>query len=259
MSNMHNFVARQLCEYQSIFPTVAAVLDQLLFTIGNGYDVRDGMITDGRRRIDKYPKMNERQWNELIQECHDKEAKFSLQFAHIDDIRPERKAERLQRLVEDCAQYYPRSVSDADFTEEALLADLRKMSKKYEDEFGGRTHTYYLRPYPLSTKYSDVYNLSEQTPRWLLQIAQNLCNAWVTFLQEELDCGHVWLPPSQRVKTPEDIQIEETTRELLDEMGIPPAKDYKEPMRDYGDEEYTRQHQQMLKELSAKFAKMLEA
>jgi hypothetical protein len=259
MNNIHNFVARQLCEYQSIYPTVAAILDHLLFTIGNGYGIRNGMITDGKRPINLYPKLNKRQWDELIQQCHDKEAQFSLQYARFDDRTEEGKKERLQRLVEDCAKYYPRSVSDADFTEEALLADLHKMNARHDEEFGRGTHTYYLRPYPLSTKYSDVYNLNEQTPRWFLQIALNLCNAWVTFLQEELDSGHVWVPFSQRVKTPEDIQIEETTQELLDEMGLPPAKEYKEPERDYGDEGWTKQHLEMLKELSAKFTKMLEA
>ena len=45
----------------------------------------------------------------------------------------------------------------------------------------------YLRPYPLSVEYSDIYNLNENTPKWFLEIALNFCNAWIAFLYEAIE------------------------------------------------------------------------
>lgn len=205
MNNIHNFVNRQLCEYQSIFPTVASLLEHLLFVIGNGYDFIDGMIVCDHRdgsnqdvRIDEFPEMTSEAWDQLIKKCHEKEAKFATQFAieygsRFADIFPAR--DHAADLAEKCAKYKSVAVNDSQFTEESLYADLRNTAgerKQDEDYWGDEV---LFRPYPLSTNYSDIFHLDEKTPAWFLQIALNLCNAWVRFLTEELEAGNVYKEP----------------------------------------------------------------
>ena len=83
MQGFFNYVNRQLCEYHSIFPTAARLLDHLLFVNGTGLDVsvKHRMIMDGRKRIDQYPEMTDDKWQKLIADCHAKERKFALQYA----------------------------------------------------------------------------------------------------------------------------------------------------------------------------------
>jgi len=190
MGNIHNFANRQLCEYTSIFPTVAALLDHLLFTIGNGYDCVDGMIVCDHRdgsnqsmRIDEFPEMTDEEWNTLIKECHAKEQRFADEWA--------KHSKRLAKkyVEENCARYKRISVDDSMFTEESLFKDLLKQQADYHKQYKGLNS--YLRPYPLSEKYSDIYHLNENTPVWFLQIAINLCSAWVQFLTNALDIRDV--------------------------------------------------------------------
>jgi len=219
MSNIHNFTNRQLCEYQSIFPTVAALLDHLLFTIGNGYefDPEWGLpYYDGGRGprtkpifIDKYPRMTPKRWEKLIVDCHAKELEWHIQWnsdtdrvesamvrtPELVDFLREDKERREKRLTEKCAKYKPVSVSDDDFTEEAFYQDLRDMVEERIREKHYWMDEVMLRPYPLSENYAKIYKLNEKTPKWFLQIGLNLCRAWVRFLNEELAAGNVWTKP----------------------------------------------------------------
>lgn len=244
--NIHNFANRNLCEYASIFPTVASLLDQLLFTVGNGYefDEGSGMIFDAAGvRIDEYPKMTKAKWDKLIAACHAKELKWAENFSRGEPIDEE-------YLAENCKRYKIVNVDDTMFSHYALYNDLvHKQAERQEDSFNDS----YLRTYPLSEKYSDVYNLNANTPKWFLQIALNLCKAWVQFLNEEIANNHVWIKPSLRVKTAESIANAAAMSDLFDAIKADPAYDgwlnkTKEAESDYGDLTWTTRHRDMLVE-----------
>lgn len=254
--NIHNFTNRNLCEYASLFPTVAALLDHLLFTVGNGYDVDDrtGMIVDGGNvRIDKYPKITQKQWGELIAQCHEKERGFAERFSR-DGVVDE------EHLVQNCTRYKIINVSDNDFTEDAIYADLRSMVEERTKERGYWGDEVMLRPYPLSEQYSDVYDVNANTPAWFLQIVLNLCRAWVRFLTEELEAGRVWIKPSLRVKTEEDIAQAAIAEKLISEiLGESSTAEYKEPESDYADVTWTTRHRDMLVERVQQLEGLLSA
>jgi hypothetical protein len=245
MNNIHNFANRQLCEYASIFPTVASLLGHLLFTNGNGYSVCDGMIVDGSNvRIDEYPKMTDAAWDVLIAKCYAKERQFAEQFARGKPINE-------TELAEDCAIYQRHSVTDSDFSVPALLADLFVKMEQRQEQFPSRE--YYLRPYPLSKGYADVFRLNEKTPTWFLQIAYNFCIVWEMFLTKEIETGHVWLPPSQRPK----VELTEAQKNVAKGMkdlfaSIKSDSSYDgwldkpEPESDYADMEWTTEHRDLI-------------
>lgn len=240
MSNIHNFANRQLCEYTSIFPTVASLLDHLLFTNGNGYSFRNGMIVDSNNvRIDEYPEMTDAEWDKLLAACYSKERIFAQEYS---SGRPINEVE----LAEDCAKYQRVSVSDADFSIPSLLADLLVMEETYQETYKLRDQDHFLRPYPLSKGYAEIYRLNEKTPKWFLQIGFNICAVWTQYLTKEIETGHVWLPPSQRPKvepTAEQIAQAEGMKSLFDMLKA--DKDYDgwldkpEPTSDYGDLHWT--------------------
>ncbi len=241
--NIHNFANRNLCEYASIFPTVAALLDHLLFTIGNGFDFDEdsGMIFDNGKRIDEYPKMTKAKWDKLIAACHAKELKWAEQFGRG-------KPEDAEQLAEDCAKYKIVNVNDVAFSEDALYNDLVRLQAERRTDFLVDTH---LRPYPLSEKYSDVCNLNANTPEWFVQIALNFCKAWVHFLNEAIANNDVWIKPSLRPKTAESVQHAAAMSALFDEIKADPAYDgwannTKEPERDYADFDWTVTHRDMI-------------
>lgn len=212
-----NFANRQMCEYASIFPTTVALLDHLLFTIGNGYtvDPESGMIVDmGGERIDEVPPMTPEDWVKLIEYCKKKERDFAVEFARGETINED-------RLAKKCEQYYPRNVTEHDFTEQKFFEDIVACDQKCKSAKWGEKH---YRPYPLSERHSDIYNLNENTPAWLIKIALNLCNAWVRFLTQAIETGDVC-----------------TSKE-----------------HDYADMKFTARHRDMLAELSSTLASMLE-
>lgn len=242
MDNIYNFTNRQMCEYATIFPTVASLLDHLLFTIGNGFDVdeKTGMFLSGDTLINEYPEMTDKEWDMLIAECHAKERKFAEQYKHgcVDE----------EQLAEDCKVYARVSVNDQSFTEDALYADIVAMQQRQLKEFSVDT---YHRPYPLSTSFSDIYNLNDNTPRWFIQIALNFCNAWVRFLNDAISNNDVWEPMSQ-----EDL---DKSTEYEISIGLLPVGYKKEntKQRDYADMEYTVKHRDMIAALARKFEQRL--
>lgn len=185
MSNIYNFANRQLCEYQSIFPNTAALLDHLLFTIGNGYDfdARTGMITDlGGVSLDRCPHMTQDDWRDLIEHCHSKERQFAVQFASRFDEQPDEG-----KLQEKFAKYQPQNVNETHFTMESLLKDIQTTDAERKRTRYGSKH---YRTYPLCN-YSKIFYLNDQTPAWFLQIAVNFCNAWIEFLSQAIVIGDV--------------------------------------------------------------------
>ncbi len=212
--NIRNFTNRQLCEYQSIFPTVASLLEHLLFVIGNGYTLNPatGMIMgESGVAISDYPTMTPEEWATLIQDCHNKEREYKVRFGNGRAINEE-------QLALDCAAYKVVSVDDSAFSEQALYEDLQNKQTERRVESHYWLEEVYLRPYPLSEKYSDIFNLNENTPVWFLQIALNLCNAWIRFLSEAIETNDVWVPhePGNGPQTDyADINFTTTHRNML--------------------------------------------
>ena len=246
--NIHNFANRQLCEYASIYPTLASLLDHLLFTVGNGYDLDEdsGMIVDGDgMRIDKYPKMHSDAWNKLIAKCHAKERKWAEEFKRYGNSDGTIDEEY---LAKNCERYKIINVDDSMFTEDALYAELIS-TKALLNKDAYRMDDYH-RPYPLSEKYSDVFNLNVNTPEWFVQIALNLSKAWVRFLNEEIADNNVWIKPSLRKKKVNPL-FAAAMADLFDDIKADPAYDgwadnTEEPESDYGDLTWTTRHRDML-------------
>jgi hypothetical protein len=288
MKNIHNFANRQLCEYNSIFPNVASLLDHLLFTIGNGYEFDDliGLPyyqsrKDGRS-IAGYPRMTPVQWEKLIKTCHDKECGWDNQHGNMfDDLDSESKivdaapeeekagiiaelAEwrkkdkecREKRLADRLASYHPRSVTDADFTEEALYKQITELGSTFGDHYGSRE--YFIRPYPLSKDYAKIYKLNENTPKWFIQIGLNLCKAWVRFLTEEIAADHVWKKlPKKVIDSTTDKLVEDIINEVIGDTLVDTTKDYPEPEVDYADLTFTTKHRDMLADLVQRLSALM--
>jgi hypothetical protein len=248
MNNIHNFANRQLCEYASIFPTVAALLDHLLFTNGTGYEFDEacGMIyndgNNGPEYINQYAQLSDAEWDTLIAKCYQKQIDFAHRFGHGRPVD-------MVEVAEDCKIYKKQNISDEDFSEESLFNDLMKIAKKKST----RHYDSFVRPYPLSPGYAEIYNLNENTPEWLIKIAVNFCNAWVRFLDEELRIGNVWIQPSLRPATEESKLMAAELDKIMDDESISAyVANYKEPTRDYADAEYTTMHRNMLAEIAQK-------
>jgi hypothetical protein len=242
MSNIINFANRQLCEYAHIFPNVVALLDHLLFTIGNGYSFNEatGMIVGrGGKRIDEYPALTPEDWESLIRACHKYE----------DDSELRVRLDLPQEYIDGRKSVYKvQNVQESDFSEEALYQNIKAMAaERKSDEFD--MDDGFVRPYPLSEDFSDIYSINKNTPKWFLQIALNLCNAWVRFLNEELESGHVWTPPKPKNFKPERAAfLSNALGELiasLDEGNIEPKT------TDYSDATWTAKHRDMLSERAA--------
>lgn len=186
-TNIYAFSERMLCEYNSIFPTIAALLDHLLFTIGNGYEVDEvtGMLVDfDGTHIDEYPKLSDEDWEKLIADGHKKEDEYFSTFSK-DDKEP---SIFLEYLAAQKARYVKKNVTEDMFTEDSLYKDLLAQAELLKKE---TLTDPWLRPYPLSRDYSRIYYLNENTPTWFLEIAINFCKAWVRFLTNEIDTKNV--------------------------------------------------------------------
>jgi hypothetical protein len=247
--NIHNFANRYLCEYQSIFPNVACLLDHVLFTIGSGYeyDNRIGMIVDSSAcRIDQFPFMSDLDWGKLIADCHAKERGFAEKFAThspVDEIE----------LAEDCAKYRRVLVNDSLFSAEALYEQLQDMSRAKQVEADKQNrYPFFVRPYPLSAGYSHVFSLDEKTPTWFLQIALNFSKAWVRFLNNEIETGNVWVRPSLRLAPTEKqianaVAMGELFGMIRSDKGYDGwADNTKEPEVDYADLSWTTKHRDII-------------
>jgi len=209
MQGFFNYVNRQLCEYQSIFPDTVQLLDHILFTNGTGLhvDINTGMIYEGYsnkpRFIHEYPKMSSSAWEKLIEQCHDKERNFAERYK---DIMPETE----EYVAEQCAKYKQVSVDASMFSEEYLyntLLDTAQARAKDGD---------FLRPYPLTPGYANIFDLEENTHEWLLEIALNNCKAWERFLTEEINSNNVWINTRSDVQSDyADIQWTTKHRDMI--------------------------------------------
>jgi hypothetical protein len=262
--DIFNFANRQLCEYQTIFPSVVSLLDHLLFTNGNGYefDSKRGMIYgfEGNKKIyiDQYPEMNDTDWEALIIACHAKERKFHESYARASGID-------LGELAEDCAKYKRVSVTASMFSEDELYQQLREMARaKQMEAFESGRYPSFVRPYPLSPGYAEIFKLNEKTPGWFLQIAFNLCRAWVKFLDGEIKYNSIWVKPSLRpAPTEKQIANAEAMAELFEMIKADDGYDgwlnkaQKEPESDYADLSWTTKHRDLLAQQTQRLGELL--
>lgn len=197
MNNIINFANKRMCEYHTIFPNVARLLDHLLFTNGNGYDfdAERGMLYEGygknRKYIDSHKAMTDKQWDEYI-------ARLRLNIATEPHVlsgfySPEEMAERIKEDQD--------KIKRVDVTEEMfLIENLYKQLVATQIENAARyahltnlmgdEHSFY-RPYPFSPGYAKIYEINENSPQWLVQIGINFCAAWALFLANEVYTDHV--------------------------------------------------------------------
>lgn len=178
--NIHNFANRYLSEYTSIFPNVATLLDHLLFVVGNsfGFDEESGMIVDSEGcSIDAYNDMSDKEWDDLLSKCIEKEKKYAIRFNFTDAM-----------LEKNIALYKKVDISETAFSEDNLLSQIEHLDSIRKMRMYGDMH---YRPYPISKKHSLIYRLNESTPIWFLHIVLNFCNAWRRFLDARIETGDV--------------------------------------------------------------------
>lgn len=94
---------------------------------------------------------------------------------------------------------------------DGVMADLVKIKEDNE--------CMYVRPYPLSSSYSNVYEITEKSPRGLIWVAKEFCYAWFNYLTDGLREGDF----------------------------------YKGPEESYAGEEWTRKHCEAIRELAHQF------
>lgn len=213
MKQIFNFANRNLCEYAGIFPDTATLMEHMFFVIGNGYEIDEetGVFRErGGKLVTKSPKMTARSWAKLIAECKEKERTFLADFYRgkpVDEVK----------LAGICEKYYPRQVDEYNFSEAHFYTSIKRVAR---ERLESKCGTKFLRPYPLSEEYSAIFKLTENTPIWLVKIGYNLCMAWVRFLTEEIDKGHV-APDDKQRQSPSDgyatLRWTQTHRDMLSE------------------------------------------
>lgn len=214
MNGFYNYANHMLCEYATIFPTPERLVEHIFFVIGNGYNLADdGLIYYEGKSIGSYPTMSEDDWNKLLEKCKKKEEEWSVKFKYSENELED--AIKKYRVWNTSAEY---------FTAEAFFNQLNSYKQARGSEFEHRD--YYLRPYPLSHKYSIAYQLTNRSPKWIIELALNLTQAWVRFLDEEIK--------ARNFKVTTDGE------------------------RDYADEGWTLTHHEYLFELEKKLSGLLE-
>lgn len=193
---IYNFANRKLCEYASIFPDTATLMEHMFFVIGNGYEIdpETGIFAErGGDLITKSPKMTPKRWEKLIADCRQKEISFMQSYSQVETIDE-------AKLEARCQKYYPRYVDEYNFTEAHFYQSIKhKARERLESRWGSK----FVRPYPLSGNYSAIFKLDEKSPAWMVQLGYNLSKAWVKFLSEEIAQGHV-APDTKENTSPED-------------------------------------------------------
>ena len=250
MNNIFNFTAEFICRYSLIADNVESVLGHLLFAVGNGYRVNSetGMITNGRIDINQWPEFDNTRFQQVLEEVKTEE------MTYIDHLREIDSRHGFQQDYDEILQEHisgakKLELTDVDFTEDSLYRDISTTARRYKD--GGLEPFY--RPYPISERYSGIYQLNEHTPTWFLDIAVSLCRAWHRFLTECLNNNDVWVAPDSTQQNSADLKsiMDELIEDNRQTDAAIAQAEYtaREPRRNYADREYTewyRDHMQKL-------------
>lgn len=194
-------------EWPTLFHTPAKFLDHLLFTIGNGYDLDEltNSFIIGGHFIHEFPIFDREKMREERLPFFIDDAKRSLRFKKelSERIDKEYTEEQLKKDVDDkvALHVYP-YILPHDLTVKSLYEQI-----KNDENNSDRLKTIrlecniiknhdspyrYVRPYPLSENYSDVFELNKNSPKSLLTVAHNFCVAWSNYLKDELESGNYY-------------------------------------------------------------------
>lgn len=190
-AQLNNFVARQMCEYMTIHPTVASVLDHMLFASSNGYRFNHytGMPSLDGMDVDTFSSMSAKDWDVLIKACREKAQEYAKSRTRRSSEDLEAIAVASAKLQKTLDAYRKIELKPDAYSQLALVNDLKFLAEKAKG-------TYYsegrIRPAMISNEGSMIAQLDDKTPDWFIQIAHNMCHAWAYFLTQELKSDHVW-------------------------------------------------------------------
>jgi hypothetical protein len=173
-----------MIRYHLIFPTVEAVLQHLLFTIGTGYDFNHGVITTQQDiPLEEQPGFSSNEERQSFIDACQKEDDVRNARHHADRAARMGKPSRLK-----LAKIPKVKIDDSMFTRNSLI---KQIQSQYKYSSGDDWHhPMYVRPYPISDGYSNVARLDSETPKWLVETAIALTDAWVITLGHEIVQGH---------------------------------------------------------------------
>lgn len=194
-------------EWPTLFHTPAKFLDHLLFTTGNGYDLDEltNSFMVGGHFIHEFPIFDREKMREERLPFFINDAKRSLRFKKELSERMDKEytEEQLKKDVDDevALHVYP-YILPHDLTVESFYEQI-KNDENHPDRLkiirlecniikNPDSPCRYVRPYPLSENYSDVFELNKNSPKSLLTVAHNFCVAWSNYLKDELESGNYY-------------------------------------------------------------------
>jgi|694.fasta_scaffold30978_13 hypothetical protein len=202
-----NFISYQMGEYHSIFPSAASVLHHIFFTIGNGYEMDEETQSPigigDRYPIHLFPDFNKEEmtkemmprWGEKVEKRAEEKEEWELELEKIyKKVGKERKDNwNKEAFIEgELAKYVFPEITPDDLSVDSLYQQLvNEEDNPMRTEHGGGDEYKYVRPYPLSDRYSKVYLLSSKSPECVRGVALNFCTAWLNYLNKELGAGRV--------------------------------------------------------------------
>jgi hypothetical protein len=193
-------------EYHSIFPSPASVLNHILFTIGSGYHIdeetQSPIGNEDKRPIHLFPKFNKEKmikkrmpaWRQYIEQRAERgeETQKSMENLH-KKLGKERQSNwnKEEFIKQELAKYFFPDITPEDLTIDNLYQQL------VEEENNPRRNVLsgeykYVRPYPLSERHSLVYELNDNSPGCVREVAMNFCTAWLNYLNNEIECDRVY-------------------------------------------------------------------
>lgn len=192
-----NAISFTMADWPTLYSHPARVLDHWFFTIGNGidFDPDTSSFKVGGKLVHKYPIRfdAERQRARRIKGWEEYERANAIRNAETMEKWRGRvrdtsviEAEVNRRVA---AHQFP-TITPENLTKEAILGQI--MAPDARRDKISKTHPQYKyrRPYPLSSRFSLIFDLTEQTPPEVLWVAREFCAAWAEFLQSELDSGN---------------------------------------------------------------------
>lgn len=203
IQSLCNFIAYQMGEFHNIFPRPERVLNHLLFTIGNGYDIDEetGSPVYDEKPIHLFPPFNKEEmtrkrmpeWKRHIEkraECNEKSYGEMEDFYKSLGIVIGSEWDKDEFIKGELAKHVFPDITQEDLTAESLYQQIieeenNSMRKKFNGEYE------YVRHYPLAENYSMVYMLNEKTPKCVKEVALNFCTAWLNYLNKEIECARI--------------------------------------------------------------------
>ncbi len=255
MKPIFNYVNRQLCRYCTLFSDTTGLMEHLFFVIGNGYGViqKTGMIvgSDGRS-INQFPELNEEGWAEVLEECYERERSSDRSnadvYALLSTFTPKRPS-----FEQRCAKYKKTDVNEGMFTAEYFYNSIERRHQ-YNKKVDSNNH---VRTYPLFEDTALIYKLNKNSPKYLLEIALNLANAWALFLTERIEANDVWTPEKAKVALAKKHDpliksyAEKAGMKFVEKIETDPEES------NYTDMHWTIKHRDMLVDLCGKLEDLL--